>query len=243
LIFEYHPKSRLILIVGNYGSGKTEVSVNLALTLSNKNKVTIVDMDIVNPYFRCRESREEMEAKGIRVVYPKGQYHSADLPIILPEVKGSLFSEEGVVIFDVGGDNVGARVLSSLADHIVDKDYQMLMVLNTCRPFTHDIEGCIKIMDEIEEASRLKISGLISNSHLLDDTDVDTVKKGLQLSRNVAERKGLSLEFATIGSKLQPFIDFKKAGCPLLNIERRMLPPWKLKSMTDRAERILKKDS
>ncbi|MFH2000026.1 MAG: hypothetical protein ABIK28_10110, partial [Planctomycetota bacterium] len=103
LPFQYKPNAPLLIIVGNYGSGKTEVSVNLALALVATHAVKIVDMDIVNPYFRCREAREIMEAQGIRVIYPEGEFVSADLPIIVPEVKGSLFSKEGFVIFDVGG--------------------------------------------------------------------------------------------------------------------------------------------
>lgn len=240
--FHYLPKKSLLFVVGNFGSGKTEVSVNLALHLAQTQAVKIVDMDIVNPYFRCREAREEMEAHGIEVIYPKGEFHSADLPIILPEVKGSLFSEKGFVIFDVGGDEMGARVLSTLADELVDREYAMLQVINTSRPFTRDLAGCMKIKEEIETASRLQVTGVIANAHLMEDTDPETIRHGLNVAREMARTANLTLEFATVDPKLSSQFSEKETGCPLLPIERRMLPPWRLKSMTDRAGRILREE-
>ena len=239
---DYLPGRRLNIIVGNYGSGKTEVSVNLALALAKHHPVRIVDLDIVNPYFRCREAREEMEAAGIRVIYPKGEFHSADLPIVLPEVRGALSSGEGYVIFDVGGDDVGARILSSLADMLADREYAMLQVINTRRPFTSEVEGCLKIKEEIETASRLRITGIIANTHLMDETVLSTILEGIETAREVAERGGLTLEFATVETGLFDRVAAARPGCPLLPVERRMLPPWRLRSMTDRAGRVLRKD-
>jgi hypothetical protein len=242
LPFQYQPKSRILIIVGNYGSGKTEVSVNLALRLAASHPVKIVDLDIVNPYFRCREAREVMENQGIQVIYPKGEFHSADLPIILPEVKGSLFSEEGFVIFDVGGDDVGARVLSSLAEYLEDHDYSMLQVINSRRPFTSDVEGCLKIKTEIESASRLRVTGLISNAHLMDETDGATIRKGLEVARGTADAAGLALEFVTVDARLVEELGDEADRIPMLPIERKMLPPWRIEKPTDRAGRILRED-
>ncbi len=241
-LFNYVPKTHLVIVVGNFGSGKTEVSVNLALHLAESHPVQIVDLDIVNPYFRCREAREEMEAHGIKVIYPKGEFHSADLPIILPEMKASATIDEGFIIFDVGGDDLGARVLSSLADLLVARPYSMLQVINTSRPFTRDVEGCLKMKAEIETASRLKVTGFIANSHLMDQTEAATIEAGLQVAREAAEATGLTLEFGTIDPGLYTGLKDTKTNIPLLPIERRMLPPWRLGSMTDKAGRILKND-
>jgi len=230
---------RVVLVVGNYGSGKTEVAVNLAIRLSGKQDVSIADLDIVNPYFRCREAREEMERFGIRVINPDGEYQAADLPIILPEIKGAALSGEGRLIFDVGGDDVGARVLSSLADFLADGSCSVLQVINAKRPFTESAEGCLKIKGEIEAASRLQVTGLISNTHLLEDTDVATISEGLELARRVGESAGIPVVFATVSEHLRNGFDEQVAGCPILWIKRRMLPPWKLKSMTDKAARVL----
>jgi len=239
---EYTPERRVVLIVGNYGSGKTEVAVNLAIRLSGRQDVSIADLDIVNPYFRCREAREEMEGFGIRVINPEGEYQSADLPIVLPEIRGAVLNEVGTLIFDVGGDDVGARVLSSLADVLADGSCTMLQVLNAKRPFTGTVEGCLKIKSEIEASSRLRITGLISNTHLLEETDAPTVMEGLRLAREVGKEAGLPVSFVTASEDLRGAFDADQAGCPVLWIKRRMLPPWKLKSMTDRAERVLGRD-
>jgi len=239
---EYVPEERLVLIVGNYGSGKTEVAVHLALELSRTRQVSIADLDIVNPYFRCREAHDEMEEAGIRVIYPQGEYHAADLPIVLPEIRGTIQQEGGTLIFDVGGDDVGARVLSSLADVLADRPYVMLQVLNAKRPFTETVEGCLRVRREIEAASRLSVTALVSNTHLLEETDVETVEEGLRLARAVEAEGGLPLAFATANESLRGSFDAVEAGCPILWIRRRMLPPWKLKSMTDRAGRVLGRD-
>lgn len=124
---------RLIMIVGNYGSGKTEVAVNVALFLARCGyKVQIADLDIVNLYFRCREARELMESSGIRVVVPPGTQASADLPIVLPEIKGMLRPKgDQISIFDVGGDPVGARILSSYNEILREEPYALWQVINS----------------------------------------------------------------------------------------------------------------
>jgi len=133
---EYLPGERILLFVGNYGSGKTEVSVSLAIRLAKDHRVAVADLDVVNPYFRCREARGEMESRGIRVINPEGEYRAADLPIILPEIRGAVQAGEEFLIMDVGGDDVGARVLGSLADVFCGRAYAMLQVVNAKRPFT-----------------------------------------------------------------------------------------------------------
>ena len=238
---EYLPKERIVLVVGNYGSGKTEVSVNLAIHLSRSHRVAIADLDVVNPYFRCREARDEMEGHGIRVINPTGDYHSADLPIILPEIRGAVQAGEGYLIFDVGGDDVGARVLSSLADIFSGRDYTMLQVLNARRPFTETVEGCLRIRSEIEAASRLRITGLVSNTHLMEATSPTVIREGLDLAEGVGRAAGLPVAFLTADESLEGDLDESGIEYPVLWIRRRMVPPWKLKSMTDKAERVLRR--
>lgn len=239
---DYRPRHRVVLIVGNYGSGKTEVAVNLAINLKRQGSVAIADLDIVNPYFRCREARKEMEGYGVRVINPDGEFQAADLPIILPELRGALQKGEDTLIFDVGGDDVGARVLSSLADVFEQIPYDMLQVLNAKRPFTEDVAGCLKIQREIEAASRLSVTGLISNTHLQDETTVETIRDGIRLARAVENSAGRPLAFVTVNDNLRSQFDPVEAGCPLLWIERRMLPPWKLRRMADRAMNVLGRD-
>ncbi len=179
------PGERVIAIVGNYGSGKTELSVNLALQLARAGRrVQIADLDIVNPYFRCREARVLMEAHDIRVVVPPGAQVFADLPIILPEIRGMLRPPDGVVtILDVGGDDVGARALASFRTSIADGEYELWQVINAKRPFTDTVDGCLRMKRAVEEASRWTVTGLLANSHLIDETTPGTVLDGWRWRR------------------------------------------------------------
>jgi hypothetical protein len=224
----YFPSERLVIVVGNYGSGKTEISVNLAISGARAGRrVQIADMDIVNPYFRSREAVARMERLGIRVVIPPGDQKWADLPIVVPEIKGMLEpSGEDISIFDVGGDDVGARMLSSLREPLGDGSYSLLQVINSRRPFTSTLEGCLKMHDQIEAASRLKVTGLAVNSHLLDDTTPEVVLEGYELARRVSRRAGVPIEFVAAMGKMAGDPALSEIEAPLLRLERNMLPPW-----------------
>jgi hypothetical protein len=220
------PRRSVVVITGNYGSGKTEVAVNWALWLQRAGlQITIADLDIVNPYFRCREAQEQMSQAGIRVLAPSGELHSAELPIIMPEIPGAIQQPQGVTLLDVGGDEDGARVLSSLSRYF--DDYEMLQVVNQCRPFTDTVEGCLKIQREIETSSRLKVTGLISNAHLMDETDAKIITDGAAFARAVGAEADQELRFVTMERRLEDQVDVDALESPVLVLERQMLPPWK----------------
>lgn len=186
------------LFTGNYGSGKTEVSVNVASALARGGAtVTIADLDLVNPYFRSREARSHMEALGIRVVAPAGDMHNADLPILLPEVRGAVANPNGRTLLDVGGDNVGATVLSSLVPAFRTAGYAMHFVLNKNRPFTGDVPGALRLMDEIEAASKLAVTHVTGNTHLMDETTVEMARDGAAFCVEVARARGIEVGFVT----------------------------------------------
>lgn len=220
------PREPVVVITGNYGSGKTEVAVNWALWLRREGlEVTIADLDIVNPYFRCREATEPMEAEGIRVIAPTGEMHHAELPIILPEIRAIIEHPVGVTILDVGGDPVGARVLSGLAGFF--GRYEMVQVVNQRRPFTDTVEGCLKIQRDIEAASRLRISSLISNAHLMDETDEAVILDGEAFAREVGKVRGQDVRFVTVERRLLDRVDCARMATPVMVLDRLMLPPWK----------------
>ena len=226
-----HPVKKVILFTGNYGSGKTEVAVNYASWLAREGwKVQIADLDLVNPYFRTREARKTLEALGVKVIAPADGFHSADLPILLPQVKGLIEHPDDISILDVGGDNVGATVLASLTPSFQAIDYEMIFVANRNRPFTETVTGCLQIMSEIETASRLKITALAGNTHLMDETTPETVIYGLELTAGVAQALSVPVLFISIEKSVLNLLDNKLIPYPILPLERLLLPPWKQKS-------------
>jgi hypothetical protein len=223
---------RIIIFAGAYGSGKTEVAVNYALYLasSGDSHVSIADLDIVNPYFRSREAAVEMEAHGVNVIMPHGDHCSADLPIILPEIKGIIERSDGPVVLDVGGDDLGARVLSSLADSFAPGEYEFLMVLNGSRPFTSDVSGSIKMIREIEKSARLKFTGIVSNTHLIGETTTRTIIDGYNLAREVARKTGIPVVFVSAMEEIVSQLNPGTVTTPVLPLSRRMLKPWEQRS-------------
>jgi len=225
---------RIVALVGGFGSGKTEVSVNLAKYLAHVNSepVTLVDLDLVNPYFRTREAIDEMEALGVKVVAPKGGQFYADLPILMPEIKGLLESHEGMLILDVGGDAQGCRALGSLSEVFPPGQYEMLMVLNGRRPQTSDVAGTIGTMERIAASSRLQFTGLVSNTHMIDETNAEILLEGYELARAVSGESGLPLLFMSAKQAVLAGMDMSVFDCAVLPLTRSMLKPWERKEET-----------
>ncbi len=221
---------RIIVIVGGFGSGKTEVSINLAkyFTTTDISRVTLVDLDLVNPYFRTREAQDEMEAMGVNVICPQGGKFYADLPILLPQIKGLIASHEGLLILDVGGDSQGAKALGSISPFFPDGEYEMVMVLNSRRPQTSDVGSCMQTMNRVEMTSRLKFTGLISNSHMIDETDREIIMEGYELTKAVSAQSGLPLFFISGKRTVLDTLD-ETFSCPVLPMTRSMLKPWERK--------------
>jgi hypothetical protein len=217
----------VVAIVGNYGSGKTEVSINLAVNRKRTGlDVRIADLDLVNPYFRTREARNQLEKLGIEVVLPPQEYLQADLPVLSPVIAGMIKNTDGLSLLDVGGDDAGVMVLAALADAFKGIEVHSLQVVNPLRPNTSTVEGCLKIRDEIEKAARLKITGLIGNANLIDETGIDTIYNGYEFVRQLSDASGLPLEFITVARELLPGVELKRIGCPILPLARQLVPPW-----------------
>lgn len=218
----------LVVIVGNYGSGKTEVAINLAVE-RNEAGVTVrmADLDLVNPYFRTREARKILAEKGIDLVLPPQTYLHADLPILTREVAGLIGVPGPLTILDVGGDHVGAKVLAALADAFKQKTFELLQVVNPYRPKTDTIDGCLLMKGEIENAAGLKVSGWIGNAHLMDETNPETIYAGYRFITELAQKSGLPVQFVTTPAHLMDRLDLSAIDCPVLSIRRQLVPPWK----------------
>lgn len=219
---------RILVIVGGYGSGKSEVAVNLAryLAESKSQRIAIADLDIVNPYFRSREAAARLAELGIESITPAGDLEHADLPVIVPRIKGAVEEYDGLLILDVGGDDVGARVLSSITDVFPANDYELLLVLNANRPFTSSVEKCRDLMKKIETSSRLSFTGIISNTHMMEHTTVATVLDGLSLAQALSRDTGLPVSLVAALDEQLKQLDGNDIDVPVLKLDRFLLKPW-----------------
>jgi len=217
---------RLTIVVGHYGSGKTEISINYAVYIRQMGKeVEIVDLDVVNPYFRSREVRKELLEKwGIKVVGVEEKYVNADVPVISRTVYGALYSTEKYAVFDVGGDDVGAMPLGQYRHIIYEQDPEVLLVVNVNRPFTKDADSVIKYLKAIEEASKIKVTHLVNNTHMSYETTVDDVLKGLEVVEEVSRKTGIPIKMVTVKRdlvNLLPQIDYS-----VFPLDLYMKTPW-----------------
>jgi len=175
-------KPELYIVIGAYGSGKSEYSIHLARNLKEQSlDVVLADLDVVNPYFRSRDVQDEFADYGIDVIAPEGQFKHADLPMISPRIKGAIENYHKTVILDVGGDPAGCRALGRFVEPIIKRGYQMLFVVNTLRPFTTNADEILAMKRSLEFASKLQITQFVCNTNLMEHTDPDLVSNGIRI--------------------------------------------------------------
>lgn len=191
---------RLTLICGHYGSGKTNVAVNLAFDLKRKyNKTSIADLDIVNPYFRTKDSREELEKAGIELICSDYAGTNVDIPALPQQMYSITDDRSKKVILDIGGDDRGALALGRLAPAILaENDYEMLMVINRFRPLTRDARSTVEVMREIEYAGGIPFTGLVNNSNLGEETTAEDILSSVAYANEVSELSSLPVKFTSV---------------------------------------------
>jgi len=215
------------VFVGHYGSGKTEIALNAALELAGSgSSLALADLDVVKPYFRSRSARAILDAAGIELLAPTGANVHSDLPIIVPQIRSHLRQDHSRLIMDVGGDDVGARVLGSLSDVIPRADTDCVLVLNFRRPGTPDPQNAVTVIREIEAVGRLPVSGLISNTHLMDETTPEVVVDGYRRALETARLADVPLVAVTVADGLIEELDESKFECPVVAMRRIVLPPF-----------------
>jgi len=195
---------RLTLLCGHYGSGKTNIAVNMALDLKKKfDNVAVADLDIVNPYFRTKDSSEEFKNNGIRLIVSEFANSNLDIPA-LPDDMYALTDDRTLrAVIDVGGDDRGALALGRIAPKIIEEnDFDMLMVINKFRPLTPDAESTIEVMREIEQAGGIRFTGLINNSNLGDETTAGDVLKSVEYASQVSDISSLPVVLTTVRKEL-----------------------------------------
>src|SRR5699024_11134004 len=187
---------RVRIIIGHYGSGKTEFSINYAVKLArNGRKVALADLDIVNLYFRSREKKELLKKEGIKVISSSIEASAVDIPAVSPEVYGPFQDESYDYIIDVGGDHVGARALGRYYKYLEEDKYDMFYALNANRPETETADKAIEYFKKIEDNARAKITGIVNNTHMLKSTTVEDVLKGQKLAQEVSNKLDIPIKY------------------------------------------------
>lgn len=189
---------RMNVIVGHYGSGKTEFAVNFAIELKKEyKKVYIVDLDIVNPYFRTNDVKNQLEEYGIYVIASAFASSNVDVPALPSEIFRVFCDKDAAVVFDVGGDDDGAVALGRYKQYFDKENYNMFFVINTYRPLSAESQDIIKLLYEIETVSRLKVTGLINNSNISYLTTAENVLNGQKIIEEVAKETKIEIKYTS----------------------------------------------
>ena len=215
---------RVLLLCGHYGSGKTNIAVNLAQAIKREHPtVTLADLDIVNPYFRSKDSAAELEEAGIRLICSHYANSNVDIPALPPDLYALTDDRRMRAIIDVGGDDRGALVLGRLAPSILEEnDYDMLMVINCYRPLTRDAAATLEVMREIECAGGIRFTALVNNSNLGVETTAEDVLASMRYAKEVAAMSGLPVVMTTADEKLQSELSNKIPNLFPLKLQKKI---------------------
>ena len=215
---------RVLLLCGHYGSGKTNIAVNLAQALKREcPTVTLADLDIVNPYFRSKDSAQDLEAAGIRLICSRYANSNVDIPALPPDLYALTDDRSMRAIIDVGGDDRGALVLGRLAPSLLEEnDYEMLMVINRYRPLTRDAASTVEVMREIEYAGGIRFTALVNNSNLGVETTAEDVLASMRYATEVSAMSGLPVVMTTADEKLQNELQDKIPNLFPLKLQKKI---------------------
>lgn len=195
---------RITIFAGHYGSGKTNIAINYAFKLKEQNdSVAIADLDIVNPYFRTKDAEGILDANGIKLISSPYANSNVDTPALPAETYSIIHDKSISAVIDVGGDDRGALALGRYAEAIVTEgDYEMLFVVNKYRYLTKTADETIEVMREIEEAGKVKFTGIVNNSNLGEETTLEDVLESMDYANEISAKTGLPVRFTTINEEI-----------------------------------------
>lgn len=214
---------RITLFAGHYGSGKTNIAVNYALKLrSTGAKVRIADLDIVNPYFRTKDSADELEAAGIELISPAYANSNVDLPALPQEVYSLVQDRSSYAIMDIGGDERGALALGRYRPYILEEnDFESVFVANFYRPLTRTAEEALGVMREIEAASGIPFTAIVNNSNIGYETTEEDVRATFKEAEKLSALTSLPIMFTSVMTALAP--SFEDAEILPLKLQKKVI--------------------
>lgn len=195
---------RITIVCGHYGSGKTNVALNMAYDLKAQGKdVTIADLDIVNPYFRTKDSIDELNARGIKLICSEYAGSNLDIPALPDEMYSIVDDKSRYFVLDIGGDDRGALALGRLAPEILkENNYEMIAIVNKYRPLTRDTSSTVEVLREIEYAGGINFTAIINNSNLGADTKIDDIINSSDYADDISKEMGLPVIATAVSDKL-----------------------------------------
>lgn len=205
---------RITLFAGHYGSGKTNIAVNYALLLAREGKRTaIADLDIVNPYFRTKDSALELSQAGVELISPQFANSNVDLPALPAEAYRLVEDKNLYAVMDIGGDDRGAYALGRYTPFILEEgNYRMAFVANPCRPLTRTPEEALEVMREIEAAGGLPFTDIVNNANLAYETTVETVLSAVPYMERLSELSGLPVWMTSVEGRLAAELEGRVPG-------------------------------
>ena len=217
---------RLTILCGHYGSGKTNIAVNMAFDLASQRENTaIADLDIVNPYFRSGEKYQEMENAGVRMLMPTFALTTVDIPALPAEIQSVFELPSDKVIFDVGGDDTGAAALGRYHHAFEQRRDQtvMALVVNCMRPLTGNQEDIMDLARRIHDRSRMQIDMIINNTNLANDTTPQMIETGEAVTASCAALMDIR---CIVSAGMPGIIDQAECHHPKMAVRRYMVPEW-----------------
>ncbi len=195
---------RLYIICGHYGSGKTNVALNLAFHLKKSQKnVAIADLDIVNPYFRTKDSAKELAAADIGLICSEYAGSNVDIPALPQDMYAITDKLDTTYILDIGGDDRGALALGRIAPKILsENNYEMLLTVNRFRPLTRDTASVLEVISEIETAAKIRFTGIINNSNLGEETVAQDVLSSVSYAEEISKATHLPIVLTAVDERL-----------------------------------------
>ncbi len=217
-------KKRVTIFAGHYGSGKTNIAVNYALHLKKQNlPVVIADLDIVNPYFRTKDSEKELNEKGIDLICSQFANTNLDIPSLPQSMYRVIHDKSQYAVMDIGGDDAGAVALGRFSEELMsENNYSMYAVVNFYRPLTKNAEDAFTVIREIEEASKMKFTGIVNNSNLGPLTTVEDVLSTQDEVNKLCEMTGLPLCFTSVESRIYNGFSEKTENLFPLNLQSKI---------------------
>jgi len=197
---------RLTLFAGHYGSGKTNLALNWAYALRSQGlRVTVADLDIVNPYFRTKDAAAALAAAGIGLISSEYANTNLDVPAMPREIYALVEGRESYGVLDIGGDDRGALALGRYVPAIrAENDYEMLFVVNRARPLTRTAEDAVAVLREIEAACGLAFTGIVNNTNLGAETTPEDVLGSLRYADELSACTGLPIKMTSVEKRLAP---------------------------------------